>query len=82
MARQYFKPQDFGIDMDKDNFVDQLCNEFNEYTRGTLTVDEMLLRPRTALHFCDMVRGKYGYYDLPDDIILRCILGRRKNPNA
>jgi hypothetical protein len=26
------------------------------------------------------VRHKHGYFDLPDDIILRVILQRRKNP--
>src|SRR4051812_31028990 len=82
MARQSFKPQDFGIDMDKDAFIDQMCEDFNEYVRGSLSVDEMLLRPRTALHFCDSVRAKHLYHDLPDDIILRSVLGRRKHPTA
>jgi len=55
MARQAFDPGDFGIDMDKEAFIDLMCDAFNGYVRGTLTVDELLLRPRTALHFCDTV---------------------------
>jgi hypothetical protein len=37
--------------------------------------------PRIGLHFCDEIRGKRGYFDLPDDIILQAII-RRKNPGA
>lgn len=80
MARQHVKPKDYGVDMSKDDFTDQMVDDFNEYTKGALSVDEMLLRPKTALHFCDHVRQKYSYFDLPDDIVLRVILTRRKSP--
>jgi hypothetical protein len=50
--------------------------------RDGWTVDELLLHPREALNFCDQVRRRYGYFDVPDDIILRSIMQRRKNPNA
>lgn len=82
MARGSFEPSDFGIDMTKGDFLDQMAEDFNNSFRGGLTVDEVLLRPRTAMHFCDSVRAKHGYFDLPDDIILRSILQRRKNPNG
>ena len=80
MARQNVNPNDYGVSMDKAEFTDQMVDAFNEYTRGALSFDEMLLRPRTALHFCDTVRQRYSYYDLPDDIILRVVMTRRKNP--
>jgi hypothetical protein len=44
------------------------------------SIDELLLHPREAAHFCDDVRRQYGYFDVPDDIILRVILTRGKNP--
>jgi len=81
MARPSFQPQEFGIDTEKDAFIDQMADEFNEAFRSW-SVDELLLHPREAQHFCDNVRRKHGYYDLPDDIILRSVLHRRKNPNA
>jgi hypothetical protein len=83
MGRTAFKPQDFGIDMvEHEDFVDMLCEDFNDYVRGTLTLDEMLLHPRTAMHFCDSIRAKHLFHDLPDDIILRAIMARRKNPGG
>jgi len=80
MARQKVEPRDFGIELGREELADQMVGELQEYTRGTLSIDELLLRPRTALHFCDMVRQRHGYFDLPDDIILRLIMTRRKNP--
>lgn len=82
MARDQFSPQDFGINMDKEEFVDSMCEEFNITFHGQWSVDELLLHPRVALSFCDDVRRKFGFYDVPDDIILRVILKRRKHPNA
>jgi hypothetical protein len=80
MARHALDLQVFGINMDKEAFVDLMCDAFNGYVRGTLTVDELLLRPRMALHFCDTVRAEHQFHDLPDDVILRVIMGRRKRP--
>lgn len=79
MSRRSFQPQEFGVDMELENFIDLMCDDFGAYTRGQLSLDEMLLRPRTALHFCDIVRNKHSYYDLPDDIILRSVMRRRKS---
>jgi hypothetical protein len=82
MARASFQPADFGIEMAKEDFIDQLVDDFNDAYRGGWSVDEMLLHPREAMNFCDLVRRKHGYYDLPDDIILRVVMQRRKNPTA
>jgi hypothetical protein len=38
--------------------------------------------PREALRFCDDFRRKHQCMDVPDDIILRSIIGRRKHPGA
>jgi hypothetical protein len=80
MARSAFDPQDFGINLSREEFMDQMVEQFGDFTRGALSLDEMLLRPRTALQFCDLVRQRFSYFDLPDDIILRSIMIRRKNP--
>lgn len=80
MARQSFNPRDFGVGMEKAEFVDLMAEEFNAYVRGSMAVDELLLHPRTAIHFCDTVRAKHAWFNLPDDIILRSVMQRRKNP--
>jgi hypothetical protein len=82
MARGNFQPKDFGVDMTREDFTDQMVDEFGNAFKGELTIDELLLRPRSAINFCDSVRAKFGYYDLPDDIILRVILTRRKKPGS
>lgn len=82
MARASFSPSDFGVDLSKDEFVDRMVEAFGGVYRDGWTVDELLLHPREALNFCDQVRRRYGYFDVPDDIILRSIMQRRKNPNA
>jgi len=80
MGRGKFDPAEFGISVSRDEFADQMVNDFNDTYHGTWTIDELLLHPREAVRFCDDVRRKHSYYDAPDDIILRVIMGRRKNP--
>jgi hypothetical protein len=41
----------------------------------------MLLRPRESLAFCDLVRTTHRQFvDVPDEVILRSMMIRRKNP--
>jgi hypothetical protein len=80
MGRGTFEPSEFGIDLSREEFTDQMVEDLQVHARGQLTIDEMLLRPRQAMYFCDWVRAKRHYYDVPDDIILRVILTRRKSP--
>lgn len=80
MTRSDFQPQDFGVDQSKVDFQDEMVNQFNDFIRGEMSLDEMLLRPDLAKSFCMSVRGRLGYHDVPDDIILRSIMSRRKNP--
>lgn len=81
MGRGRFNPNEFGVEMARDEFMDQMVDDFNLAFGESLTVDELLLHPRTALRFCDDVRHKHRYHDAPDDIILRSVMTRRKNPN-
>ncbi len=81
MARGNFQPQDFGIDVEKNDFMDEMVNHFSDFTKGQISLDELLLRPDSAKAFCNQVRAITKYFDLPDDIILRSVMSRRKNPN-
>ena len=78
MGRGNFNPADFGVDMPRDEFGDQMVDAFHNVYRTDWTIDELLLHPVEALQFCNGVRRLYGYYDVPDDIILRSVLNRRK----
>ena len=80
MNRGRFDPADFGVEIPKDDFIDQMVETVSTIYRDTWTVDELLLHPREAMKFCDDIRRQFGYYDVPDDIILRVIMNRRKNP--
>lgn len=80
MGRHKFSPQEFGVDLTNDEFDDLMVGDFNDTFRGGMTVDELALHPREAMRFCDEVRHKHGCFYLPDDIILRTIMKRRKNP--
>lgn len=79
MARMAQRLSDHGVSGDHDANVDRLI-ELHRATYPAYSFDELLLRPRVALLFCDRAREMFGEYDLPDDIILRSILNRRKNP--
>jgi hypothetical protein len=81
MAGTNINPRDFGVDMEREDFVDLMVGDFNEaYLGRPRTVDELLLHPREAARFCDEVRRKHGHCRMPDDVILRVILQRRKSP--
>lgn len=79
MARQSIDPEQHGVQMGKEEFIDLMVEEFNNAFRSW-SIDELLLHPRQAMRFCDDVRYRHAFYDLPDDMILRAILYRRKNP--
>ncbi len=80
MGPASFDPREFGVDMDKESFTDRMADLFSAKYRGHWTIDELLLHPREAADFCDHARRMLIAFDMPDDIILRVILGRRKNP--
>lgn len=78
---QKLDPKEYGVDIEKEEFVDILVNELAERFHGLWTVDELLLHPRDAMRFCDDVRHKHGFLEVPDQFLLRCMINRRKNPN-
>jgi hypothetical protein len=82
MGRQNVNPRDYGVDLDKEDFTDRMVELFSAKYRGHWTIDELLLHPREAALFCDDARRSLMAFDVPDDVILRVILGRRKNPGA
>lgn len=82
MARGSFDPKDFGVDMTREAFKDLMVDEFNATYRNGWTIDELTLHPVEALQFCNQVRRKHGFFYAPDDIILRSIENRRKNPSG
>ena len=72
---------EYGIDTEPEMFVDQLVELF-QGLYPAFTIDELLVRPREALKFCDAVRTSCRNYDLPDDLLLRPLLNRRKHGYA
>jgi hypothetical protein len=79
MDLSIFDPRHFGINLTRKEFAEQMADEFGEVYRGHWTIDELLLHPREAVQFCDDIRRRYRYFDLPDDIILRSITTRGKD---
>ena len=79
MAKQ-INPADYGIDMEKDDFLDLMVSDFSQFSRGTGSFDDLLLQPTEAFNFCESVRAMHGFGDLPDNVILRSVMIRRKNP--
>ena len=77
MARDRFNPQDFGINMSKDDLTDMLLDKLSAMYRGLWTIDELLLHPLDAHRFCDEVRMEHGFYDAPDEVLLRPMINRR-----
>lgn len=82
MTRESFSPKDFGVNLSKSEFTDKMVELFAVTYRDHWTIDELLLHPREAAAFCDDARRALVAFDVPDDCILRVILGRRKNPSA
>jgi hypothetical protein len=70
------------VELDKDDFTDRMVELFAVKYCDHWSVDELLLHPREAALFCDDARRSLMAFDVPDDVILRVILGRRKNPTA
>jgi hypothetical protein len=70
------------MDVGREEFTDSVAEHFTARYRGQLSVDELLLRPREAMQFCDEIRHRESCYDMPDDLILRSLLTRRKNPGG
>jgi hypothetical protein len=57
-----------------DEFADMLLAAFRATFGEQVTVEEVLVQPREANRFCDSVRQRFGYPDLPDGVILQSLL--------
>ncbi|WP_428307109.1 hypothetical protein [Lacipirellula sp.] len=68
--------EQYDIDLTLEDFKDEMADDFNDYFRGQESIHELVRAPRQAHQFCDWVRTKRGYLDVPDDIILQCVLDR------
>ena len=79
MSRRVFDPADYDIPLHREAFTDRVVEEFHALYRDSLSIDELLLHPSEAMHFCDLVRRKFAYYGVPDNVILRVIIQRRKS---
>lgn len=79
MARKNLTLGDCGVEQDLEVAIDSLVDLLHQRYRA-YTLDELLLRPREALRFCDAARELFGDIDIPDDVILRAVLNRRKHP--
>lgn len=68
-----------GCDLSIVDFQDRLVDILSEMF-SSWSVDELMLHPRDALDYCTAVRRQISGPGLPDDLILRCLMARRKNP--
>ena len=65
------------IDQSQDELEDLHSNLYQNWS-----VDELLLHPDDAKEFCNTIRRQTSFQGLPDDLILRCLISRRKNPKG
>jgi|HubBroStandDraft_6_1064221.scaffolds.fasta_scaffold699931_1 hypothetical protein len=78
IGRASFDPKDFGVDMDREMFIDSMLEVFDEKYHGMWTVDDLVCRPDDAKEFCRDFKKKHGCPDFPDYLILGSIMNRRK----
>jgi hypothetical protein len=79
MARPAINPRDYGIDLDHAKLADKMLAELAERHDGKLSIDKLVCRPALAAEFCQAIRAKYGWIDVPDYVILEPMMNRRKN---
>lgn len=71
---------EFDIHVSYEEFTDIVVDFFNTKYSGTISVDDLLLNPREAVRFCDELAAANGWVCVPDELPLRALLNRRKNP--
>lgn len=81
MSRHSFKPQDFGVDLSREEFDQKIIDNYAETFRDGWSIDELVLHPADAMQWCSGVRTKCGWHYVPDEIILRVMMIHRKSPN-
>ena len=81
IRRHPVDPPRYGVALTKEEFTDELCRLFELKFADEITIDELLLHPRSAMEFCDDVRHAICWHQgVPDDVLLRALMQRRKNP--
>jgi hypothetical protein len=75
-----FDPKEFGVEMERSAFIDLIAKDFSGTFTGTWPIDELCIRPRDAIQYCDDFRRRHRCPDVPDYIILGSLMNRRENP--
>lgn len=70
--RDNFEPAQFDVHIERGDFIRLVNSRFMKQFQNW-TPDELLLHPRDAERFCQDFRYEHGWFDLPDDIILRSL---------
>jgi hypothetical protein len=78
MGRAAFDPKEFGVDMDREMFIDSMADLFSEKYHNMWTIDDLVCRPDDAKEFCREFKRKHVCPDLPDHLILGSLMNRRK----
>ncbi len=65
----------FGVQLEHGEFTNLVAATFSRLG-SSLAPNELVLRPREALAFCDEFRREIGCVDVPDDVILRALMSR------
>lgn len=78
MARTTIRLKDHGIDMETTKFAKLMLGELKELHEDKLSVDKLVCRPQQAGEFCQVMRRKYGWVDVPDYVILEPMMNWRK----
>lgn len=78
LTRPTMNPADYSISLSRRELVDQLQASFEALYKGAFNIEQLVVQPREALNFCDQVRKEHGYYELPDHVILKSLMNRRK----
>lgn len=74
LNRGEWEPEQFGIaGMGKDEIIKVLCQYFRDSLGRTWTVDDLLLHPSDAVRFCQDARFRAGWFDMPEEFILRAL---------
>jgi hypothetical protein len=74
------KLKENGCEVPIGEFQDSLEETF-QGNYSNFSIDSLLLNPSEATSFCEAVRNlRKDYETLPDELILRSLLARRKNP--
>jgi hypothetical protein len=68
--KQTYDPRDHGVELSKDDFSRVLNEDFREMFRGYWTTFDLAHNPQMAMRFCDEVRHKHLWFDLPDQVIM------------